>query len=234
MRKHAKYARILGELALATRRACARDRLRLGRLRGSGGARRPSRDGGVAVRRADGVRTRTHRARRGSPTASSFASRTIATCRGRYDGIASIEMFEAVGERYWPSYFHAVRNALKPGARAACRRSRSPTTGSSDTADQSTSSSNTSFPAACWRRRRASSAWRATAGSKSTRYAFGQRLRGNAEALARCVRRAISTPCARRDSAEQFIRCWRFYLAYCAAGFASGTTDVAQYTLSAA
>ena len=29
---------------------------------------------------------------------------------------------------------------------------------------------------------------------------------------------------------EKFLRCWRFYLAYCAAGFDSGTTDVAQYT----
>ena len=33
---------------------------------------------------------------------------------------------------------------------------------------------------------------------------------------------------------QRFIRCWRFYLAYCAAGFASETTDVAQYTLVAA
>ena len=32
---------------------------------------------------------------------------------------------------------------------------------------------------------------------------------------------------------DRFIRCWRFYLAYCVAGFASKTTDVAQYTLSA-
>ena len=30
---------------------------------------------------------------------------------------------------------------------------------------------------------------------------------------------------------ERFIRCWRFYLAYCAAGFDSGTIDVSQYTL---
>ncbi len=37
---------------------------------------------------------------------------------GSYDGIASIEMFEAVGEKYWPTYFDAVRERLKPGARA--------------------------------------------------------------------------------------------------------------------
>ena len=35
--------------------------------------------------------------------------------RGAYDGVASIEMFEAVGEKYWPAYFDAVRERLKPG-----------------------------------------------------------------------------------------------------------------------
>ena len=37
---------------------------------------------------------------------------------GQYDGIASIEMFEAVGEKYWPTYFEAVRERLKPGKMA--------------------------------------------------------------------------------------------------------------------
>jgi cyclopropane-fatty-acyl-phospholipid synthase len=38
--------------------------------------------------------------------------------RGAYDGIASIEMFEAVGEKYWPVYFDSVRERLKPGGQA--------------------------------------------------------------------------------------------------------------------
>ena len=38
--------------------------------------------------------------------------------KGLYDGIASIEMFEAVGEKYWPVYFETVRARLKPGRRA--------------------------------------------------------------------------------------------------------------------
>ena len=38
--------------------------------------------------------------------------------RGDYDGIASIEMFEAVGEKYWPVYFDTVRERLKPGKSA--------------------------------------------------------------------------------------------------------------------
>ncbi|WP_420863467.1 class I SAM-dependent methyltransferase [Algirhabdus cladophorae] len=37
---------------------------------------------------------------------------------GTYDGIASIEMFEAVGERYWPAYFDTLRERLKPGKNA--------------------------------------------------------------------------------------------------------------------
>lgn len=38
--------------------------------------------------------------------------------RGQYDGIASIEMFEAVGEKYWPVYFDTLRARLKAGANA--------------------------------------------------------------------------------------------------------------------
>ena len=37
---------------------------------------------------------------------------------GRYDGVVSIEMFEAVGEKYWPTYFSKVRECLKPGGKA--------------------------------------------------------------------------------------------------------------------
>lgn len=38
--------------------------------------------------------------------------------QGHYDGIASIEMFEAVGEKYWPAYFDTLRERLKPGKTA--------------------------------------------------------------------------------------------------------------------
>ena len=38
--------------------------------------------------------------------------------QGIYDGIVSVEMFAAVGERWWPAYFESVREALKPGGRA--------------------------------------------------------------------------------------------------------------------
>ena len=38
--------------------------------------------------------------------------------RGQFDYVVSIEMFEAVGERFWPTYFKAVHACLKPGGRA--------------------------------------------------------------------------------------------------------------------
>ena len=38
--------------------------------------------------------------------------------QGTYDGIASIEMFEAVGEKYWPIYFETLHKCLKPGKQA--------------------------------------------------------------------------------------------------------------------
>ncbi|MGR3315292.1 SAM-dependent methyltransferase [Roseovarius indicus] len=38
--------------------------------------------------------------------------------QGSYDAVASIEMFEAVGEQYWPTYFDTVRDRLNPGGRA--------------------------------------------------------------------------------------------------------------------
>ena len=37
---------------------------------------------------------------------------------GVYDGVASIEMFEAVGEKYWPLYFDKIKQCLKPGKQA--------------------------------------------------------------------------------------------------------------------
>ena len=38
---------------------------------------------------------------------------------GHFDRVASIEMFEAVGQEYWPAYFGKIREVLVPGGRAA-------------------------------------------------------------------------------------------------------------------
>ncbi len=55
----------------------------------------------------------------------------IATSPSRYDRIVSIEMIEAVGERYWPTYFRKLRSALtQSGHGPCCRPSPSPRTAS--------------------------------------------------------------------------------------------------------
>ena len=37
---------------------------------------------------------------------------------GTFDRIVSVEMIEAVGERWWPTYFSTLRDRLKPGGKA--------------------------------------------------------------------------------------------------------------------
>ena len=73
---------------------------------------------GVSLSRAQTAYARERLARAGYADRVSLAVqdyREVADC---YDGVVSIEMFEAVGERYWPAFFRIVRRALAPGARA--------------------------------------------------------------------------------------------------------------------
>lgn len=39
--------------------------------------------------------------------------------QGRFDAVASVEMVEAVGQAYWPSYLQSIASALEPGGKAA-------------------------------------------------------------------------------------------------------------------
>jgi cyclopropane-fatty-acyl-phospholipid synthase len=150
---------------------------------------------------------------------------------GRFDGLASIEMFEAVGERYWPEYFRTVENALLPGARAAIQ-----TITISDqrferyrqTSDfiQQYIFPGGMLPAPSRFAEEASAAGLAI----DAVYRFGHDY---AETLRRWLGAFDANVDAVRAQGfdQRFIRCWRFYLAYCVAAFVSETTDVAQYTL---
>jgi cyclopropane fatty-acyl-phospholipid synthase-like methyltransferase len=101
----------------------------------------------------------------------------------------------------------------------AFRRSRSSTSASSSIGGIAISSSRRFSPAACWPRPHASAARRNGRDCRS--------------ALRRWLAAFDLQVDAVRDLGfdSSFIHCWRFYLAYCAAGFDSDTTDVAQYTL---
>ena len=47
-----------------------------------------------------------------------MALRDYREVSGEYDAIVSIEMFEAVGEAYWPAYFGTLQRCLRLGGRA--------------------------------------------------------------------------------------------------------------------
>ena len=48
-----------------------------------------------------------------------FELRDYRDVREHYDRIASIEMYEAVGEQFWPTYFETIHRVLKPGGIAS-------------------------------------------------------------------------------------------------------------------
>jgi cyclopropane-fatty-acyl-phospholipid synthase len=151
--------------------------------------------------------------------------------RRQYDGIVSIEMFEAVGESYWPDYFATLKRSLREGGRAVVQtiliddalfeRYRS----GSDFIQQYV------FPGGMLPSTRRFTAEAARAGLAVTRQEhFGpdyaetlQRWRKTFHAEADAVRRL--------GFDERFMRIWHFYLAYCEAGFRAGSIDVAQFRL---
>ncbi|MEO8546630.1 MAG: cyclopropane-fatty-acyl-phospholipid synthase family protein [Burkholderiaceae bacterium] len=150
---------------------------------------------------------------------------------GPYDAICSIEMVEAVGRAYWPTYFQSVHRLLKPGGRACIqsividdslfeRYIRS-----SDFIQQYI------FPGGCLpcprEFRRAANA----AGLQVVdELAFGQDY---AETLRRWRKDFLHQreAVARLGFDTRFMRIWEFYLGYCEAAFDMGSINLVQYTL---
>ena len=153
-------------------------------------------------------------------------------CREQFDGIASVEMFEAVGEKHWPEYFQTLAKCLKSGGKACIQtiviadnlfeRYRH----STDFIQQYV------FPGGMLPSRASFKAAAAKAGLQiENEFAFGVDY--------------AKTLCIWRDNFNQklqeiremgfdeaFIRLWNFYLMYCSAGFTERSIDVVQFTLS--
>lgn len=150
---------------------------------------------------------------------------------GVYDGIVSIEMFEAVGEKYWPVYFNAVRDRLKPGANATLQvitieDSRFDAYRKGVDFIQKYIFPGGMLPSPSALRQEVENA-----GLKFVRsIEFG-------ESYSQTLRRWYSTFNNRWDDVrmlgfdDRFRRMWNFYLTACAAGFHSGKTDVTQFTV---
>ncbi len=150
----------------------------------------------------------------------------------KFDRIASIEMFEAVGEQYWPAYFSKVRDCLSPGGLAGLQII---------TIDDRSFESYRKgvdfiqryvFPGGMLPSPSALKRQVSQAGlSWKTNVEFGLDY---AETLARWRDRFQSAWPEIREMGfdERFRRLWDFYLAYCEAGFRTGNVDVTQLTLS--
>jgi len=150
---------------------------------------------------------------------------------GPFDAIASIEMFEAVGREYWPSFFSTVRSQLKPGGKA-CIQSITINDKYFERYVKSTDFiQQYIFPGGLLP---SPSAFRAAAAQAGlcvvNELDFGPDY---AETLRRWRERFLAeeTRIRRLGFDTRFMRIWEFYLAYCEAAFATGNTSVMQFTL---
>ena len=150
---------------------------------------------------------------------------------GPFDAIVSIEMFEAVGREYWPSFFDTLKRQLKPGGRA-CIQS---ITIRDDLFDRYVKSTDFIqqyiFPGGLLPSPQAFRAAAAKAGLKIVNeLSFGEDY---AETLKRWRESFLSEEARVRRLGfdTRFMRIWEFYLGYCEAAFATGNTGVMQFTL---
>jgi cyclopropane-fatty-acyl-phospholipid synthase len=150
---------------------------------------------------------------------------------GPFDAVVSIEMFEAVGREYWPSFFETLKTQLKPGG-SACIQS---ITIRDDLFERYVKSTDFIqqyiFPGGLLP---SPSAFRAAAAKAGLTVVneldFGLDY---AETLRRWRDRFLSQegPVRRLGFDTRFMRIWEFYLGYCEAAFATGNTSVMQFTL---
>ncbi len=227
--QEAKYQRLLGELDLPA----GADVLEIGC--GWGGfAEAAARAGhhvtGISLSDAQTCHAQSRLAAAGLAGRASLRILDYRDVRGTYDGIASIEMFEAVGERYWPAYFRTIHDALRPGARACIQTITIADDRFERYRTQSDFIQQYIFPGGML-----ASPARFIDVAQAAGLAL-ERVQTFGRDYAETLKRWLAAFDANAPSIralgfeEKFIRCWRFYLAYCAAGFDTGTTDVGQYT----
>lgn len=151
--------------------------------------------------------------------------------REKYDSIVSIEMFEAVGESYWPGYFQTLKSALTEKGRAIIQTITIKDDVFSGYKNRTDFIQKHIFPGGMLPSKQIFKDLAVDCGLKvSDAFSFGS-----------CYHRTLKAWLENFDRSyqkvrghgfdDEFIRKWRFYLAYCMAGFKTGQTDVVQYSL---
>ncbi|MES2035534.1 MAG: cyclopropane-fatty-acyl-phospholipid synthase family protein [Pseudomonadota bacterium] len=151
---------------------------------------------------------------------------------GKFDRVASIEMFEAVGEEYWPTYFDKIRNVLAPGGRAGLQIITIRDEFFRHYRRHADFIQKYIFPGGMLPSESALRKQVDTAGLEWRQVMrFGEDY---ADTLAEWSRRfeAAWDDIRRQGFDERFRKMWHYYLAYCEAGFRTGRTDVIQLSLS--
>lgn len=150
---------------------------------------------------------------------------------GTYDAIASIEMFEAVGETYWPTYFASLQARLRRGGKAALQ-----VITIEDARFQSYRKScdfiqryvfpGGLLPSPGALRDAATRGGFCITGEQFFGPDYARTLRAWTEAF----HHAWPT-IAEQGYDARFRRLWDYYLAYCEAGFRAETIDVGHFLL---
>jgi cyclopropane-fatty-acyl-phospholipid synthase len=152
--------------------------------------------------------------------------------RGQYDHIVSIEMIEAVGERFWPTYFAQLSGLLKPGGRCVVQAITIADALFARYRRGTDFIQRHVFPGGMLPSPGAVAQQAGRAGLEVVGdFAFG---RDYARTLAHWHRSFDAQAAAVRAQGfpERFLRMWRFYLAYCEAGFDTGDIDVHHYVFA--
>ena len=150
---------------------------------------------------------------------------------GPYDAVCSIEMIEAVGQEYWPTYFQTVSRLLKPGGRA-CIQSITIDDALFERYLHSTDFiQQYIFPGGCLPspsefRKQAQAAGLQVVDELNFGPDYAETLRRWRESF---MAQLDTVRTLKFD--DRFIRLWDFYLAYCEAAFDEANIDVIQFTL---
>ncbi len=151
---------------------------------------------------------------------------------GEFDAVVSVEMIEAVGEKYWPTYFAAIDSLLAPGGKVAVQAILLEHHRFQATRNTYTWIHKYIFPGGLLPSTEAIEAVLGEHTSLRT-----SRIAPMGEHYAHTLRLWRENFLGNWPTVQElgfdetFRRMWEFYLAYCEAGFRTGYLDVAQITI---
>ncbi|MEP2235056.1 MAG: cyclopropane-fatty-acyl-phospholipid synthase family protein [Alteripontixanthobacter sp.] len=164
--------------------------------------------------------------------AADFRKQDYRDVEGRFDAVVSVEMVEAVGREYWPSFFGCIARSLRPGGRAAIQFISIREELFDDYAASADFIQAYVFPGGLLA---SVSEFRQLAEkhglSWQDQHDFGPDYARTLEIWRENFDGSIDRGSLPAGFDERFARLWRYYLMYCEGGFRGGGIDVHQVTL---